>query len=328
MSSIRLLSAADMRRALPMPDAVAAMKTAYAQLAAGQAAMPLRSRTAATHTTLLTMPAYLAQTEALAVKTVAIAPDNPTRGLPMIYAMVIVFDAGTGQARAIMEGGTLTAIRTGAGAGAATDVLARPDAAVAAIIGSGVQARTQLEAVCSVRQIAHVRVYSPTRANAQRFADEMAGQGPIPRDIIVSHSADEAIADADIICAATSSHTPVFDGARLKAGAHVNGVGSYTPDMAEVDATTLRRSLITVDQHAAIMEEAGEIIQALASGAIQPDDIHAEIGAIINGTAEGRTSDAQITFFKSVGVAVQDAAAAHVALHNAERDSIGTLVEL
>lgn len=328
MSSIRFLSAANVRRALPMRDTIDAMKTAYGQLSAGQAAMPLRSRTASEQTTLLTMPAYLSETEALAVKTVAITPANPTNGLPMIHAMVILFDVQTGRARAIMEGGTLTAIRTGAGAGAATEILARSDCKVAAIIGSGVQARTQLEAVCTVREIEQVYVYSSTRENAQKLADELAGQGAIPKDIIVSNSADEAVATADIICAATTSTTPVFDGSKIKEGAHINGVGSYTLEMKELDATTLQRSLITFDQHEAMMEEAGEIVAALASGAITPDNLHAEIGTIINGEAEGRTSETQITFFKSVGVAVQDAAAAHTALLNAERDSIGTLVDL
>jgi ornithine cyclodeaminase len=226
-----------------------------------------------------------------------------------------------------MEGRTLTAIRTGAGAGAATDILARSDAEVVAIFGSGVQARTQLEAVCTVRPIREVHVYSPTRDHAAAFAQAMAGRGPIPDQIEVADSPGAAVRDADIICAATTSHTPVFDGRNMKPGAHVNGVGSFTPAMQEIDWETIRRSLVVVDSREAALEEAGELIAPLNDGRMSADHIHAELGEIIAGQKPGRTSAEQITFFKSVGVAVQDAAAARIVLQNGQRQNVGMLLE-
>lgn len=327
MPPIRLLSREDVIRALPMREAIEAMKSAYAQLSSGRAEMPLRGRVAAADGgTLLVMPAFLQASNALGVKLVSVAPNNPQRGLPMIHAMVLAFNPQTGEPLAILEGGALTAIRTGAGAGAATDILARKDARTAAIIGSGVQARTQLEAVCTVRHIERVTVYSRTRANAEAFAQSTAGRGAIPSHIEVCDTPEQAVRDADIICTATTSFTPVFDGQHIKDGAHINGVGSYLPTMQELDVTTVQRALITVDSREAVMAEAGELIIALNSGAIRMEHIHAEIGEVINGTKAGRTDESQITFFKSVGVAVQDAAAASVALHRAMRENIGQVI--
>jgi alanine dehydrogenase len=329
MTQVRFLSARDMIQALPMPDAIAAMKSAFAQLATGKANMPLRARTAiGADQVSLAMPAYLNESQALAVKIVNVFPDNVQRNKPIIHAVVNAFDAETGELIGIMEGRVLTAIRTGAGAGAATDVLARRDARTVAIIGSGVQARTQLQAVCAVRAIEQVYVYSPTLSHAQAFAQEMAGQAAIPAAITVAESPQQAVATADIVCTATTASQPVFDGHDLKAGAHVNGVGSYTPTMQEIDEWTLQHALITVDSRESVLAEAGEIIIAMANGTITEDDIHAEIGAIIAGQRTGRTSDEQITYFKSCGVAVQDAAAATIAIANANRHDLGTLLDL
>ena len=329
MSQVRFLSRENVIRALPMADAIEAMKSAYGQLSAGQADMPLRGRVSGKKDGItLVMPAHLQETAHLGVKIVSVFPKNTEQNLPIIHAMVLALDAETGQALALLEGGSLTAIRTGAGAGAATDILARPNSAVAAIIGSGVQARTQLEAVCTARNIHQVHVYSPTKENAERFATEMAGYGPIPANIMIANTPEAAIREADIVCAATSSTTPVFDGSHLKDGTHINGVGSYRLDMQELDELTMQKSLIVVDSVEAVMAEAGEIVTAMKNGAIPEDGIHAELGEIINGKKSGRENDEQITFFKSVGVAVQDAISAHIALQNAEREGIGTLLEL
>lgn len=328
---LRILNAYDLRQSLPMPAAIAGMKEAYAQLSAGQANLPLRTQlpVPAYEGVAIFMPAYLAANNDLAIKVVSVFPQNPQRGEPTIYATVLVLDAATGRPLALMEGGTLTAIRTGAGAGAATDVLARPDAAIVAIFGSGVQARTQLEAVCAVRAIQQVRVYSPNPAHASDFARDMAGRGaPIPAAIEVVDSPGAAVSGADIICAATTSTTPVFAGRDLQPGAHVNAVGSFTPQMQEVDVETIRRSLVVVDSRPAVLAEAGDLLVPLAAGDISEDHIHAEIGEILNGQTSGRTHRDQITYFKSVGVAVQDAVAARLALQGAEAAGLGTLVEL
>jgi len=327
-NSVRILSATDVKQALPMADAIEGMKAAYKQLSVGEANVPLRGRVNTPAGVTLVMPAYLEQSDDLGVKIVSVFPDNPSRGLPTIHAMVLALDPETGQVLAMMEGGSLTAIRTGAGAGAGTDILARPDAKSVAIIGSGVQARTQLEAVCTVRQIEKVWVYSPTKTNAEKFAAEMAGQGPIPQDIVVTDASTDAIKDAHIICAATTSKTPVFDGTQVKLGTHINGVGSFTPEMIELDETTVKQSLIVMDSKEAVLEEAGEIITLLEQGIIDESHLHAELGEIIAGSKSGRVDDQQITFFKSVGVAVQDAISASIALKNAEAHNLGTVVEL
>ena len=327
---MRILSAADVRRALPMAEAIAGMKQAFAQLSTGQAEVPLRGRVdVAPHSgTTLVMPAFLAQSNDLAVKVVSVFPKNSARYEPTIYAAVLVLDAETGRPLALMEGGSLTAIRTGAGSGAATDLLARPNASVVAILGSGVQARTQLEAVCTVRDIREVRVYSPTHENAVTFAREMRGVGPIPDTIRIMSNPETAVRGADIICAATSSSKPVFHSKDVTAGAHINGVGSYTPAMQEVDAETVRRALVVVDEREAAWEEAGDLIRPLQDGLITEAHIHAELGEIVAGLKPGRSSPEQITFFKSVGVAVQDAISGRIALENAIKHNLGTEANL
>ncbi|MEO1442616.1 MAG: ornithine cyclodeaminase family protein, partial [Chloroflexota bacterium] len=293
----------------------------------GKAQVPLRARVETDGTTLV-MPAALKDTGDLAIKIVSVFPSNAARGIPTIHALVIALDPETGVPTAFMEGGTLTAIRTGAGSGAATDILARPDSRTVAIIGSGAQARTQLEAVCTVREIEKVYVYSRTPANSRTFAEQMAGQSGIPASVVVAASANDAVRQADIVCAATTSIEPVFDGDALKPGTHINGVGSFRPDMQELDLATIQKSLVVVDSVDAVLEEAGELIIPLNNGDIDRTHIHAELGAIVNGQAAGRTDDGQITFFKSVGVAVQDVVAAGIAVKNAVARDLGTLLPL
>ncbi len=330
MPELLILTAQDVKKCLPMAAAVAGMKTAFAQLSTGQAQVPLRSRIDIPdyRGISLFMPAYLRESHQAAVKVVSVFGDNPKQGLPVIHGVVLLLDEETGRPLCLLEGATLTAIRTGAGSGAATDLLARPDASVAAIIGSGVQARTQLEAVCTVRPIEEVRVYSPTRAHAETFAQEMAGQGPIPGRIQVMADADSAVSGADIICTATPAQKPLFNGRFLKPGAHLNAVGSFTPAMIELDETTILRSLVVVDSRESVLEEAGELIILLQQGIITPAHIHAELGEIAAGLKPGRTSPDQITFFKSCGVAVQDAAAAHIAWQNALAHNLGSRIVL
>jgi ornithine cyclodeaminase len=327
---IRILSAQDVRQALPMAEAITGMKQAFAQLSTGQAVVPLRGRVdvAPQQGTTLVMPAYLAQSGDLAVKVVSVFPQNSERHEPIIYAAVLVLDAETGRPLALMEGGALTAIRTGAGSGAATDLLARPDASVVAILGSGVQARTQLEAVCTVRKIREVRVYSPTHEHAVAFAREMRGHGPIPGLIRIMSNVETAVRGADIICAATSSSKPVCKSQDISPGTHINGVGSYTPAMQEIDAETVKRALVVVDSREAAWEEAGDLIVPLQAGLITEAHIHAELGEIAAGLKPGRTSPEQITFFKSVGVAVQDTISGRIALENAVEHDLGTEVNL
>ena len=324
--SLRILSAADVVEALPMAACIEGMKEAFAQLSAQEVDMPLRSRVSLPRVdgVAIFMPAYMKGSDDLAIKIVSFFPENPAQGLPAIHAAVMVLNAATGQPVALLEGGSLTAIRTGAGAGAATDLLARNDATEVAIIGSGVQARTQLEAVCTVRPVTTVRVYSPNLANAEAFASDMAGHGPIPDIITVTDAAGAAVRGADIICAATSSAGPVFDAADLKPGVHINGVGSFTPEMQEVDVATVAEALVVVDSLDAAQEEAGDLIVPIEAGVFGWDHVHAELGEIVLGRKAGRTSPVQRTYFKSVGVGVQDVVAARIALSTALARNLGT----
>jgi ornithine cyclodeaminase len=274
------------------------------------------------------MPAYLAENSALAGKVASIFPCNTSKNEPVIYGSVLVRDCQTGRPTALLEGSMLTAIRTGAGSGAATDVLATENASVLAILGSGVQARTQLEAVCTVRNIREVRVYSPNRETACKLASEMQGKGVVPRHLSVMPNAESAVRDADIICAATSSSTPVLDNNWLKPGAHLNGIGSYLPTMQEIDVETVKRALVVVDSFEAALAEAGDLFIPLQAGIIDQAHFQTELGEIVAGLKPGRTDPEQTTFFKSVGVAVQDVVAGQLAVRNASSRGLGTVVNM
>lgn len=326
-----ILNAGEVRQALPMQDAIEAMKQAYASLSNGTAVVPLRTRLPIPrHDGLsLFMPAYVQTTdsEALAIKVVSLFPKNLERGLAFIQAAVLVFEADTGCTLALLEGSSLTAIRTGAASGASIDLLARKNSKVAAIFGAGAQGRTQLEAACTARRIESVFIFDTDSDKARTFAKELTGRGPIPGDIRVTVSSREAVENADIICTATTSTTPVFEDGNIKPGTHISAVGAYTPEMCEIPAETVRRARIVVDSRSASMEEAGDIIQPIRAGLFTESQIHAELGEIVLGKKEGRKSESEITFFKSVGIAVQDAMAAQLALQNARKMKLGKEVD-
>jgi len=319
---LTLLSASDLRAALPMPAAIAAMKSAFAELSTGQANVPLRIAlpVPSVEGVSLFMPAYLPGSNGLGAKIVSVFPRNPQLGKAMIYGLVVALDPWTGEPLALCDGTFLTAWRTGAGSGAATDLLARPDARVAALLGSGVQARTQLLAVCAARPIEEARIYSPNPANVAAFIAEM--QPETTARLVAASSSAEAVRDADVICAATTSSSPVMDGTLLKPGAHVNGVGSFTLQMQEVDSTTVSRARLFVDSRASALAEAGDLVIPQT----RPED-WTELGEVVAGLKPGRQSSGEITFFKSVGVAVQDVAATGAALKEAQRLGLGRVVE-
>lgn len=322
-----VLTADDVRKALPMQEAIQAMKLAFAAVSDGRAEVPLRARLPIpAHEALsLFMPAFVRgpQGEALAVKVVSLFPENPARGLAFIQAAVLVLDPESGRARALLEGSSLTAIRTGAAGGAAADILARADSRLVAVFGAGAQGRTQLEAACTVRAIRTAWIYDTDSAHARALASEMAGVGPIPKDLRVAGSPQEAVAQADIICTATTSLNPVYSDSDLKAGVHITAVGSYTPEMQETPPETVKRARVVVDARSAVLAESGDLIQPIRLGQFKPDQIHAELGDIILGSRPGRVSAQEITYFKSVGIAAQDAVAAQLAVENARKLHLG-----
>jgi len=326
--NLRILSADDVRRALPMDQAVEAMKHAFAQLSGGRAEVPIRLPidVKAHNGVTLFMPAYLADDDQMAIKIVSVYSDNPAQGLPLIHALVVVIDASTGIPRAAMDGTYLTALRTGAVSGAATDLLARPEIRTAAIFGAGAQGRTQLEAVCAVRPIEQAWVFDPDLERSLAYASEMSTR--LSLRVNVAASPAEAVQNADVVCTATTSAAPVFDDANLQPGVHINAVGAYTPHMQEIPVETVVRAKVVVDHLESSMAEAGDLIIPIQQGRFNQDRIYAELGDIAAGRKPGRETANEITLFKSVGVAVQDVAAAGRVLATADRLDLGVNVSL
>ncbi len=326
-----LLNAEEVRQALPMADAIEAMKRAFRALAAGEVELPARSSlTVPAHQGItLVMQARVGEGDfpTLSVKVVSVFSRNRERGLPTIHALVLVLDPETGRVTAQLEGATLTAIRTGAVSGLATELLARPESRVATVFGTGPQARTQLEAVCTVRPIDTARVCHPSIEKARAFAEEIAGVGAIPDNVEPTADPAVAVAGADVVSTATTSRTPVFRDSDLSPGVHINAIGSFRPEVAEIPPETVERALIVVDQRKAALEEAGDLIQPIRAGHIEADAIHAELGELLLGRAAGRSWPEETTFFKSVGLAIQDAAAARQALENAQIQKLGHELE-
>jgi ornithine cyclodeaminase/alanine dehydrogenase-like protein (mu-crystallin family) len=317
-----ILSAAEVRAAITMPEAIEAVREGFIALSSGQASVPVRGALDTPDGVLLTMPSHLGDT--CVVKVVSVNPGNRARNLPAIHASVLVIDSHTGIPQALMDGRVLTAIRTGAASGLATDLLALPDAHILGVIGAGVQARTQIEAVCAVRPISEIRIYS--LHHAQTLADELSG---LYRARIVAAASPAAALDgADVIVASTNSRSPVILSEHVKPGAHINGVGSFTPEMQEVAAEVVMRARVVVDQRAAAWAEAGDLIIPRDQGLITEAHITAELGEIAAGTHPGRQSADEVTFFKSVGNAVQDNVVAKRVLAAARSRSYGVEVAL
>jgi ornithine cyclodeaminase len=325
-ASLRFLSAADVSRALTMKAAVEAVRDAFVQLSNREAVVPLRTtvelgRDAAG----LFMPVYLPGRNRLGLKVITVVPDNQHRELPTTQALVVVFDATTGSAEAVMDGEVLTAVRTGAASGVATDALARADAAVAAVIGGGAQGRRQLEGVCAVRAIREALIYDADQESALLFADQMGDLLGIP--VRVLHDVS-GVAEADVVCTATSSNEPVLRDRDVSPGTHINAIGTYRPDTREIPGPTVARSRLVVDSRKACLTEAGDLVLAVQEGLLDAHDPPDEIGEVVAGRAPGRKDDRQVTLFKSVGNAVQDLAVASVVLEEAKRSGLGTEVSL
>lgn len=326
--TFHVFSSEDVRLALPMDQAVKAMKAAFQQLSAGEVTVPMR-----THMDLseyngdvLVMPSYCPRLEQVGLKIITLHPDNVERGLPFIQATVMLVDAERGTPLAVMNGAALTALRTGGASGAATDILAREDACHVAIIGSGIQAATQLEAMCTVRKIRTAAVFDLDHARAASFARRMSQQLKI--EVNPAGTASAALAGADIVCTATTSKTPVFDDADIEPGTHINAIGVYKINEREIPGPTVARARVVVDERAAAWQEAGELVLALKEGLITKNHVQADIGEVLSGHKPGRQSEDEITFFKSVGVGNQDLFAAHIVLARGTTLGLGTVVSL
>ncbi len=313
----------EIRECLPMPAAIETAKDAFSALSSGSASAPQRSCIDTGSGVTLVMGAGVAG-HGLATKTVSVFDGNHTRGIPAVQGLVLVLDPETGTPDAILDGTFLTAWRTGAASGAATSLLARDDARVGLVIGSGPQARTQVLAIDAARELDTIFVYGrdPERANA--CVDDVRGHARA--NVRTADDLDAVLARADVLCTATNARAPLFDGDRLPAGIHVNAVGSFTPEMRELDATTIRRAKIFIDAVEAALEEAGELIAARDAG-VTDTAAWTELGRVATG-APGRTDPQEITLFKSVGHAVQDVTAASRAVAEARARGLGRTIEI
>jgi Predicted ornithine cyclodeaminase, mu-crystallin homolog len=322
-----LLTKKDIKRIFSMQDAVEADKQAFRIYSEGGSVIPLRANIGAPNYEgqALFMPGYVGELDSMGIKIVSIFPHNLEKGKPTVPATMVLLDGTSGEVCCIMDGTYLTQLRTGAASGAATDLLARKDSKIGALIGTGGQARSQLEALLTVRDLREIRIYSPNLQHAQSFVRQMqsefANYGTVLRAVGTS---EEAITNADIITAVTTSQQPVFDGRSVKPGAHINGVGSYMPNMQELDEYTLKRAdKIFFDSQEAVLAESGDFIIPLSQGTITKEKFTGEIGKVISGILPGRETPEEITLFKSVGMAVLDVVTAYQIYQKAQKQNIG-----
>lgn len=319
----RLLTEAHVAALLPLADLIAAMEMALARFSAGEVLQPVRS--------VLTvgpqkayfglMPAYVAQPPQLGAKIVTVFGGNHARGLPSHLATIFLLDPDTGALIAIMDGRYITEARTAAVSAVSARHLARPDAATLAILGTGVQARSHLEALAAVRPLRDVRVWSPKPASRERFVSEMSGHGPA---LAAAPSAEAAVRGADLIVLVTSSPTPVIEDAWVAPGTHVISVGACRPDQREMDPALVARGRLVVDSRAAALVESGDVVLGIREGRFEASHVSGELGDVVRGRLDGRRTADEITIFKSLGMAVEDVVAADLVYRRALESGAGT----
>jgi ornithine cyclodeaminase/alanine dehydrogenase-like protein (mu-crystallin family) len=318
--NVRILDEHDVRRLLPMEECIDVMEAALASLARGELHNPLRFvvRPPGESSLLGLMPAHRSAPLPLySLKAVAVFPENSARGLDPHQGFVALFDGTTGETRAVMNAGAITAVRTAAVSGVATRALARRDAKTLAILGAGFQAAAHLDAMRAVRDFDRILMWSRTPGRAAAFdgVEEAA-------------TAEQAVRDADVVVTATSAAEPILERVWLKAGAHVNAIGSSIPTTRELDTATMVEGSLFVDRRESTINEAGDYLFPFREGAITPDAIRGELGEVLIGSVEGRRSEDELTVFKSLGLAVEDLAAAEYVLERAEAENAGSVVSL
>ncbi len=327
-----VLTRRDVYDLVPMKDAIDLVKRAFRDLSRGAAQAPLRTPIEIPDGpgTTLFMPAFVPSLHGLGLKVVSVFPENPDRyGKPTIHAAVLSVSPETGEPTALLDGTYLTALRTGAASGAATDLLARPDARTLLVIGAGAQGPTQAWAVLSVRPIETIYVYDRHRRASETFAERLRELVPDLRaQVIVVDAIESVLPGVDVICTATTARAPLFPDALLPDGVHINAIGAFTPEMQEIPPETVARAYVVVDSVPAALAEAGDLIKPLQAGLIDEAHIRTELGEIVDGRKPGRTSPEQVTLFKSVGNAVQDLAVAAEAVRRARETGRGQSVSL
>jgi alanine dehydrogenase len=317
----------DVRDLLSMDTCIAAVRDALADTAKGEGLQPLRAvmwlpeRVGA----IGTMPGFISAGGLLGIKTISVFPGNEGTEFDSHQGTVMLFDSSNGALLAIVDATELTAIRTAAASGVATDALARPDSSVVAILGSGTQAATHIDAMCAVRPIREVRIWSRDPSNAERL---VAAKQDSASHVRATATVAEAVAGADIVCTTTASRSPVLIGQLLEPGMHINAVGACVPSARELDGEAVTRCQMIVDSRASALAESGDFLLAKAEGLVDDRDIVAELGEVLIGAAVGRKEASQITLFNSLGLAVEDVAAAHSVYRSALKAGVGTSIEL
>ncbi len=326
--SVRIISQSEVPRLLPMKDCVALMAQALQSLAREDAVQPLRTivRLPGRGGGLGTMPAYLGSPSALGVKVITFTPENQGTSYDLHQGAVLLFDTEHGTLLAVIDATSITSIRTAAVSAVATDLLAREDAATVAILGSGVQAASHLESMRVVRPVARVRVWSRDFDRAKVFSRAESERHQIP--VEPARTAREAVRDAAIVCVVTAAREPVLQGEWLEPGTHVNAVGACLPTHRELDTAAVVRSRVYVDRRESALHEAGDILVPIQEGAIRESHIVGEIGELLLGRMEGRRTAEEITLFKSLGLAIEDVAAAHAIHARATAAGAGTVIDL
>jgi len=327
MNSFILLNETDVASVLTPDDLIPAMASALQRFSAGRVVQPVRAviPVQGDHAFFASMPALARDPDALGAKLVTVFGGNAARGLPSHLATIVLLDPDTGALLALLDGRYITEARTAAVSAVSARLLARPGAASLAIIGSGVQARSHLEAISRVRQLRQATVWSPNAGHRRRFVEEVAPHAPCPVKA-VDH-AGEAVVGADLIVLATSSPTPVLEDGWVRPGAHVMAVGACRPTQREIDPALTARARLFVDSREAALVESGDVVLGIGEGRFGPDHIVAELGELVNG-APGRRDDREITIFKSLGLAVEDVAAADLAWRRAVERGIGQKLTL
>jgi ornithine cyclodeaminase/alanine dehydrogenase-like protein (mu-crystallin family) len=318
----RLLTEADVKAVLTIGDLIETMASALKRFSSGQVVQPVRTVIAVDgdHAFFATMPALAQDPAALGAKLVTVFGGNAARGLPSHLATIVLLDPRTGALLALLDGRYITEARTAAVSAVTSRLLARKGAASLAIIGSGVQARSHLEALSRVHQFRSICVWSPSADRRQKFAAEAGALAACPVKA-VDH-AGEAVVGADIVVLVTSAALPVVESGWVKPGAHVISVGACRPTQREMDPTLTARARLFVDSRAAALVESGDVVMGIQEGRFGPEHIVAEIGELVNGAA-GRRNDAEVTIFKSLGLAVEDVAAADLAYRRAVERRVG-----
>jgi ornithine cyclodeaminase/alanine dehydrogenase-like protein (mu-crystallin family) len=325
---IVVLTYAEVCQLLPMRECIAAMEQALTALAQGHTHQPLRTvvRPPDSHGLMALMPAFRSANPPLfGLKAICVFPGNVAKGKDAHQGGVLLFSGQTGEPLALMNASAITEIRTAAVSAVATRLLAREDANKLAIIGTGVQARSHLEALARVRQIKRVRVASRDFGHAQAFAEQMQDRFSFP--IEPAADGDAAARGADLIVTATTALEPVLKRESISAGAHINAIGTFSPHAREIDSATMAAAILFVDRRESALHEAGDYLLAEKEGLIGPDHIRAEVGEVLIGARPGRTSPSEITLFKSLGLAIEDLSAASLVYEKARRQNVGTWTE-